>query len=275
MQNQAYVAQTPAHSPQCQLHAIWQVCADASYRVNRPEKARDTLVAVRTVAGCGTVVTERNVVLAPAQSLVVFQGNAIKQYATTHQDWDFFWFEFDWVGGMGLTLERVYALPMEKSESLYLSECRRSLIQTGHKQAQYGAAMFAALLSYWISNTDIGGDGERLLFQQILYEINAGLKKHLTVSGLAQAHHMSDRTLRNIFYRQAGQSPLQVIRDCRLHAAREMLDSTDLLVKEVGAQVGFSNAFYFSREFKEKYGISPLQYRAEKRGTLPHDALGL
>lgn len=262
MLNQAYVAQNAALSPQCRLYSVWQVRADASYRVSRPADARDGLVAVRTEAGCGTIVTQRNMLLLPAQSLAFFRAGDIRQYYTTHGQWDFLWFEFE-CAYLNVPLECAVDIQMDKTEKLYTGECIHCFMQAGYEQAQYGMAVFAALLSYWGSRPDTGAQGKQQLFQQIVYEINTSLERELTVEGIAKAHHLSARTLRNLFYRQAGQSPLQYIRSCRLHAAREMLESTDMLVKEISAQVGYRNAFYFSRDFKEKFGRSPRHYRGE------------
>ena len=37
-------------------------------------------------------------------------------------------------------------------------------------------------------------------------------------------------------------------------------------VADIAYSLGFNSANYFSRKFKEKFGISPAQYRQEKTG---------
>ncbi len=54
-----------------------------------------------------------------------------------------------------------------------------------------------------------------------------------------------------------GQSPAIFLRALRLQKARQLLFSTNLSVKEVAYEVGFSNPSYFSRSYTELFGESP------------------
>ena len=47
----------------------------------------------------------------------------------------------------------------------------------------------------------------------------------------------------------------------RIRVAKRLLSREDLLVKEVAYSVGFENANYFSRRFKEMEGRTPTSYR--------------
>lgn len=56
-----------------------------------------------------------------------------------------------------------------------------------------------------------------------------------------------------------GYSPVEVIRITRLKEARSMLQSTDLTVAEVAYSVGFSSPSYFSKCYRELFGILPTE----------------
>ena len=48
----------------------------------------------------------------------------------------------------------------------------------------------------------------------------------------------------------------------RLDKAALMLrENTDLSVTEIANQVGYKNVQYFHNKFKQKYGVTPVQYR--------------
>lgn len=70
---------------------------------------------------------------------------------------------------------------------------------------------------------------------------------------------------RTNFYRKVrelmGMSPNDYLRKCRMERASELLQTTELNVGEVCAQVGIPDAQYFSRVFKAYYGVSPSSYR--------------
>lgn len=61
------------------------------------------------------------------------------------------------------------------------------------------------------------------------------------------------------------QKPSEFIRDIRLERAVELMQTTDLSVSEIVDRVGFGTPRYFSKCFKEKYGVSPSQYHRSIR----------
>jgi AraC-like DNA-binding protein len=52
----------------------------------------------------------------------------------------------------------------------------------------------------------------------------------------------------------------------RLHQACQLLDNSDLSVKEVATALGYDDPFYFSRIFKALNEISPTEYRLLHKG---------
>ena len=69
--------------------------------------------------------------------------------------------------------------------------------------------------------------------------------------------------LRKLFKKEMGRSPLEYLTDLRMNRARELLlDGTRKLpIAEVAEACGFSDALYFSRVFKKRFGSSPTQFR--------------
>ncbi|HAM98724.1 MAG TPA: hybrid sensor histidine kinase/response regulator [Marinilabiliales bacterium] len=60
-----------------------------------------------------------------------------------------------------------------------------------------------------------------------------------------------------------GKTPIEFIRIIRLKRAAQLLGKSQLSVSEIAYQVGFNNPKYFSRYFKEEFGLLPSVY-AEK-----------
>jgi len=48
--------------------------------------------------------------------------------------------------------------------------------------------------------------------------------------------------------------------------ARQLLDVTDATIAEIAHEVGYADAFYFSRHFRRHHGMSPSEYRDRDRG---------
>ena len=49
------------------------------------------------------------------------------------------------------------------------------------------------------------------------------------------------------------------MKQVKLHKAKELLQTTDLNVSEVSYEIGIGNPFYFSRIYKEMFGVSPKE----------------
>ena len=70
---------------------------------------------------------------------------------------------------------------------------------------------------------------------------------------------------RSQFYRKikalTNYSPVELLRSMRLKRARQMLTTTELSISEIGYEVGFSSAAYFSKCFHDEFGETPSQLR--------------
>jgi ligand-binding sensor domain-containing protein/AraC-like DNA-binding protein/DNA-binding NarL/FixJ family response regulator len=60
-------------------------------------------------------------------------------------------------------------------------------------------------------------------------------------------------------------TPTELVRDIRLKHACILLKRTNINMSELAANVGFMTADNFIRTFKEKFGLSPLEYRLKHR----------
>jgi AraC family transcriptional regulator, arabinose operon regulatory protein len=99
-------------------------------------------------------------------------------------------------------------------------------------------------------------DIQNALTQIILYPDRAWKVRELAkLSGLSQPHFFRR-------FRQAtGSSPIDLLRRERInHARRRLLQSKDS-IKEIAEQVGYQDAFFFSRDFKRYTGVPPSTYR--------------
>ena len=72
---------------------------------------------------------------------------------------------------------------------------------------------------------------------------------------------MSKYHFLRIFKSVVGCTPIEYRNRIRLEHAKELLCDTSQTVGEIAASLGFGSNVYFSNVFKEKFGVSPSQYR--------------
>lgn len=85
------------------------------------------------------------------------------------------------------------------------------------------------------------------------------------VGTLCERMNMSPSNLYRKLKALTGESPVQLLRIMRLKLAASLIEKNSHSITEVMLQVGFSNLSYFSRSFKEQYGVTPKVYQKSYR----------
>jgi AraC-like DNA-binding protein len=91
--------------------------------------------------------------------------------------------------------------------------------------------------------------------------IKRNLSAQLTVSEIAEHAFVSTSTLTKKFKAELSKSVSEYVNDRIMFEASQRLLKTNLSVLAISEKYGFSDQFYFSRRFKEKFGLSPMKYR--------------
>ena len=84
------------------------------------------------------------------------------------------------------------------------------------------------------------------------------------VEELAKAMNMSRESLYIRIKREANLDPTRFLRTTRLWNGRRMIEQTELSIAEVAYAVGFRHPYYFTRTFKDEFGILPSELRRNK-----------
>ena len=87
---------------------------------------------------------------------------------------------------------------------------------------------------------------------------------NLTLAEYAKLACKSIPTFKRDFKKIFNNSPAKWVMKKRLNLATQLLDNTQLSITEITFECGFENQTHFSRIFKEKMGVSPLQFRMNK-----------
>lgn len=83
------------------------------------------------------------------------------------------------------------------------------------------------------------------------------------VAQMAAQAGLSPEHFSRLFRRVNGQSPMQFIVSLRITHARHLLRESSLSVGEIADRLGYADVYFFSRQFKEQTGVSPLAYRKQ------------
>lgn len=71
--------------------------------------------------------------------------------------------------------------------------------------------------------------------------------------------------LYTLFQNSIQMSPSRYLAEVRMSQAEKLLQMTDFSMEVVGRSCGYGDSLSFTRAFKERFGMTPTQYRKEKR----------
>ena len=106
-----------------------------------------------------------------------------------------------------------------------------------------------------------GTDRAGIRIAALMRALQRDLQRDWDVSSMAAVVGVSDAQLRRLCARALGASPRQVLCNLRLQSAAVLLRDPSMRVKEIQARVGIADASHFCRDFRDRFGVSPTEYR--------------
>lgn len=97
--------------------------------------------------------------------------------------------------------------------------------------------------------------------RQALNFLNKNLNKKLTLREIANEVGYSPTYFTTLFKKETNYSPLSYFSHLKILKACEYLDYTKNKIKEISFSLGYSDPYYFTKDFKKRMGLSPRQYR--------------
>ena len=141
----------------------------------------------------------------------------------------------------------------------------QKLILESQNEAYWNVSLKSFIIfvfSLFYVNTDDNGMPDWLKsFIQKLNNIN--LSNDFKLSEIYKVSNYSQTTICREFKKYTGTTIVAYINNLRLTYACNLLKNTTFPLWKISNDVGFQSQAHFTRLFKEKYGITPLQYRKQ------------
>lgn len=85
--------------------------------------------------------------------------------------------------------------------------------------------------------------------------------QEVSVSGCARDLGMTPNYLSALFAREMGVTATEYLKRLRFERVRQLMQDPRKSLKQIAAACGFSDPLYFSRVFRQTYGMPPSEYR--------------
>nr|WP_302597438.1 AraC family transcriptional regulator [uncultured Cellulosilyticum sp.] len=105
---------------------------------------------------------------------------------------------------------------------------------------------------------------KRKVVDFMIHYINAHYMEDITLDMFAKDMYLSQVYLSKIFKEETNSSPINYLIKTRLAKAKQLLETGDLPINLIAKQVGYDDAYHFSKLFKKYYGYPPSNLRISK-----------
>lgn len=99
------------------------------------------------------------------------------------------------------------------------------------------------------------------IIQKACEYIEENIDKDISLDQLADYLGVSNFYLSKLFKDEKGDNYISYVTELRLEKAKRLLGDDSLIIKEITSMVGYKDQNYFSKLFKQRYGLSPSEYR--------------
>ena len=106
---------------------------------------------------------------------------------------------------------------------------------------------------------------ENEIIRQAQQYISSHIREKLSVPLVARQVDVSPSYLTALFHKNLQISPGEYIRRIKLQESKQMIRENNLNFTEIAAELQYSTVHHFSRQFKEKFGITPTEYAKSVR----------
>ncbi|MFO7552516.1 MAG: AraC family transcriptional regulator [Haliea sp.] len=246
----------------------------AGHRMRRPR--HDDNLLLYCVDGRGRLrIDGQRQDIGPGDLILLPQGLGHSYSADPEHPWSLYWIHFQ---GISSRIFMEY-LGYREGKAVVHAGIAPGLIAAFH-------TLLAVNRTGYSSSAFINAANQcRHLFTQIVLEANRQRATHtagldleaiqgimqdrihgsLELEELAAIAHLSKYHFASRYKALTGYSPIKHFLHMKIEYACQLLDSTDLSVKAIAAAVGYGDALYFSRLFRQTLGLSPRAYRSSVR----------
>ena len=147
-------------------------------------------------------------------------------------------------------------------------DCQKENVQYQHLKLELiksmGQTICYEILNMYFTNQPLQPlqHGKKdVVFQNFMLSLFRFYRKERDVSFYARMQHITPRYFSAIIKEKTGDSALQWIVRMVITEAKQLLEESDLSIKEIADQLNFPTQSFFGKYFKQYVGVSPKEYR--------------
>lgn len=169
-----------------------------------------------------------------------------------------------------------FIITPDRKESHGILEAMRKMYYMERSYPAYDIFLLEHILEIWrnllslfpASRQGSTDEGQKLRDQRMkamLSYIWEHYAQPITIQDIAASANISKSECFRCFSELSKTTPIEYINQFRLLQAAQALTSTNKSISDICYMTGFNNTSYFTKKFREQYGMTPKAYRAQNQ----------
>lgn len=253
--------------------------ANFHFRQRSREEARQ-FILIYCIEGSGWYEIEGVKYTVGANQFFILPKNMAHSYGSAPADsWTIYWIHFDGekAGYFADGFDKPTWVSPEKnsriSDRLHLFEEIFSTLKNGYSKnnLKYSISSFFHFLGSLkflgaYRESIFSNQQKRDVADEAIHFMRENIHRRLTLKEIADYSGFSASHFSSLFQKKTGYSPLNYLSQLKIQQACHYLDFSDMKITQISAKIGFEDSLYFSRIFTKTMGLSPSEYRKNKKG---------
>lgn len=246
-----------------QFISIWKVEANNTYQTSKRNGFEAPGLFI-TYEGKGTLTVIDNNYELHAGTFFFVQKDISSMYKCKNEDWKFYFLDFSSIGIPGsLQLPIFKVVSTGKiAEALQLCERLIDILIAQPLGYEYSAnILLQEIFLLFAREQSVSANSRHTEINKILIYIHRNMDKQIRIEDLIELSGLSRTSFFTRFRSTTGLSPSNYMLKLKLESAKVSLETTNLTVKEIAANLNFYDEFHFSKLYKKNFGMSPRESR--------------
>lgn len=233
---------------------------------------RDNYILHYVLEGNGVLHLKDKIYPITAEQLFIIPSKMLAFYkADSINPWHYVWVHFngqkaaELVHKAGLFDDSPIFIPKSQSGNYLIEECMTHIPHHNHQEYEcigYLYHLFQILTDTTSYKPALAEYDKTLLYIKTVINFIANkYSEPITIQDIADFCNLDRSYLCKIFKHATNYSPKEYLIFFRIKKAKQLLKKTDMSIQYIAYSVGYKDAFNFSKLFKKKTGLSPVQYR--------------
>ena len=246
----------------------------ASFHDRERESGCSQYILLYCTSGTGTITLQGKTFRLIPNHFIILPKNVPHHYHSSKEDpWTIYWVHF-----MGENADLLYTRYLELGAEIAFSafdeqriekfERIFNLLNDSFEPRSLELANITLLdfISNFIYDQEINpsGHGKDKISESIAF-MRENIHCLYSVQDFAHEQNLSVTHYSRLFRAKTGNSPNQYFNQLKIQKSCQYLYFTDRSIKEICAELGFDDPYYFSRLFKKLMGKSPSKYKSQHR----------